>query len=222
LLYQQAEDPERSEAEFRAALKADPENPDLYVDIAELLASRNKVAEALATIAEGEKSLADHPDLFVDLIERFSEEEAETAEEVARTRPEVFDKNARANVALGVIRLYAGRAKDALPLLTKAASLEPKNQEALLRIAEAYRSLRNFKAALAAADKAVGLDDENGESHYQRACALAMLGRKLEAIAALELATKLDEDLLFGIEEEDDLKPVARMPRFIKLLKAAK
>ena len=44
------------------------------------------------------------------------------------------------------------------------------------------------------------------------------MNRKADAIIALKRAIELDEDLAYDISEEQDLKPLSRMPAFIKLV----
>src|SRR5262249_51978987 len=109
------------------------------------------------------------------------------------------------------------RAREALPLLEKAIELEPDNAESHVALAEVYRKLRNWSAALAAADEAVRLNEKNPEAHYHRGCALARLGKSEAAIAALQRAVKLNEDLADGLAEEEDLQSLAKRPAFQKL-----
>ncbi len=85
-------------------------------------------------------------------------------------------------------------------------------------MADGYRKLRNWTAALRTADTALKMDAEYSEGHFYRACALARLGRTNEALQALEKAVELDPDMLDMIEEETDLKVLASKPAFKKLL----
>lgn len=78
--------------------------------------------------------------------------------------------------------------------------------------------LRNWRAALASAEAAIKIDDEDVDAHYHRACALARLGRSQDSIAALKRVIELDEDYAELFAEEEDLKPLARLPQFKKLL----
>jgi tetratricopeptide (TPR) repeat protein len=102
--------------------------------------------------------------------------------------------------------------------LRKAAALNPKSSEPYELLAEAYRGMRDWTSALAAADKAIRLDPEDAYGYYERACALARLGRARAAMAALKRAVELDEDLTEALAEEEDLKPLANLPEFKKLL----
>ncbi len=56
------------------------------------------------------------------------------------------------------------------------------------------------------------------EAHYNMACVLAQMHRKADAIIALKRAVELDEELAYEISEEQDLKPLSRLPAFIKLV----
>jgi Flp pilus assembly protein TadD len=78
--------------------------------------------------------------------------------------------------------------------------------------------MSNWNAALKSAQQAISMDAEYSEAHYQRACALARLGRTKEAMAALEKAVELDPDQSEYIADEKDLKPLASLPAFKKLL----
>ncbi|HEX8772895.1 MAG TPA: transglutaminase domain-containing protein [Pyrinomonadaceae bacterium] len=90
-----------------------------------------------------------------------------------------------------------------------------------VQIARTNRSARRFAPALKAADEAVKVASEYGEAHFERACALAQLGRLPEALAALKRALELDEDLGESLDDED-LKALAALPEFRKLLEEKK
>ncbi len=69
-----------------------------------------------------------------------------------------------------------------------------------------------------AANAALGIDSKSAAAHYSMACALAQMNHKADAIIALKRAIELDDELAYGISEEQDLKPLSRMPAFIKLV----
>jgi len=71
---------------------------------------------------------------------------------------------------------------------------------------------------LKAAEQALQLDDENADAHYNRACALARLRRTKEAMEALQKAVDLDPDIVDGLSDEPDLKALASLPEFKKLM----
>ena len=80
------------------------------------------------------------------------------------------------------------------------------------------RKQSRFAAALKAADQAIALDEEDGEAQYERACALARLGRIKEAMSALEKAIELYPAQVEWMANEKDLKALAKLPAFKKLL----
>jgi tetratricopeptide (TPR) repeat protein len=102
--------------------------------------------------------------------------------------------------------------------LRKAAALNSKLADPYDLMAEAFRKLHDWTAALNAADTAIRLGADDSEGYYQRACALARLGRRNEAMAALKRAVELDEDLSDSLEDEEDLKPLATLPEFKRLI----
>lgn len=65
---------------------------------------------------------------------------------------------------------------------------------------------------------------DNADAYFHKACALAQLRRPAEAIAALKKAIELDEDLTFtdDLEAEPDLKPLAALPAFRKIVQDTK
>ncbi|HEX5731662.1 MAG TPA: transglutaminase domain-containing protein [Blastocatellia bacterium] len=219
-LYRDKSDTARAEAEYRQVIKLDPENTDAYTDLAEYLALLDRHLEALAKIEEGAKQGGSADEMFAELIERFyfSEGKEAVADRLAAAQPERMAKNVRANTSLAGIRLKTDRAREALPLLKKAISIDPNYIAAHNLMASAYRKLREWQSALAAADAACKIDQEDSEAHYHRACALARLGRKKEAIAALKRSIELSEFMEEDLSAEEDLKPLANLAEFKKLV----
>ena len=172
-----------------------------------------------AAIDEGGKHGQTADALFADLFSSLYDNDRETVvEELAAARPERLNRNADALITLAQIRVDRGSSREALPLLKHAVELAPKNGGAHDTMALAYRTLANWQAALGEADAAIRIDAEDSTAHYHRACALARLGRKTQAIAALKRAMEIDDELVDSVEDEEDLKPLAQMPEFKKLI----
>jgi tetratricopeptide (TPR) repeat protein len=123
-----------------------------------------------------------------------------------------------ANLNLARMRIDNDRPREALPLLKKAAALDVKSSDPYDWMAEAYRKLREWPAALNAADTAIRLDNEDADGYYHRACALARLGRRADALTALKRAIELDDGYEDLLQDEEDLKSLATLPEFKKLL----
>jgi Flp pilus assembly protein TadD len=220
LLYSQAGDAARAEARYLAAIERDQRYAERYIDLAEFLATQHRYGEALGALDKGERAGKTKDELYVSLIQRFVvSEDSDTAEALVAAHPERLARNFDGNLGLARLRVFAGRPKDALPLYKKASEIKQDSADPHTGMAEAYRRLKNWSAAIAAGDAALRVDAKNAEAHYHRACALAQLGRRREALASLKLAVEL-EDLLSGLlEEEEDLKPLAGLAEFKKLIK---
>jgi tetratricopeptide (TPR) repeat protein len=209
----------RAESEYRAAIERDSSNTIVFLDLAEFYTTRRRFDEASAVIDEAVKRTGDKEDLFAELLSRYwATQDAEIPEALAASQPQRMAQSARANIMLARIRLSHERPREAVTLLRKAAALNPKSSEPYEMLAEAYRGMHDWASALTAADKAIRLDPEDAYGHYERACALARLGRARAAIAALKRAVELDEDLTEALAEEEDLKPLANLLEFKKLL----
>jgi tetratricopeptide (TPR) repeat protein len=75
---------------------------------------------------------------------------------------------------------------------------------------------------LRAAQQAIAIDDSDGDARYELACALARLGRIKEAMTTLEKALETSPDHVLWLADEADLKPLAHLPAFKKLLQPEK
>ena len=218
-LYYNTSDYPRAETEYRAAIERDSTNTDVYLDLAELYGLRKRFSEAAAVLDEAAKRTGTKDDLVAMLLLKFWLGDQDDAPEgFAASQPQRMAQSAPANLNLARIRVDNGRPREALPLLRKAAVLDRKSSDPYDVMAEVQRKLSNWTAALTAADTAIRLSGKDGDAHFHRACALARLGRRTAALASLKRAIELDEDISYVLEEEEDLKPLAAMPEFKKLL----
>ncbi|MEW6125811.1 MAG: transglutaminase domain-containing protein [Acidobacteriota bacterium] len=209
--------------EYKAVIERDSKNPIAYVDLAEFLALLKRYDEAMQLLDEGAKYDVEQTDLFAELFLRFyeSDDQSEIAEGLAGLHPERLAKSYDANIYLAYMRLQENHAAQALPVLKRAIEIDARKIDAHVTLAAVYRQLKNWNATIAATDEAIKIDAENAEAYYHRACALARLGRKTDALSFLKHAIELDEDYLYDLSEEVDLKPLATMLEFKKLLKQA-
>ena len=213
-----AGDATRAEAEYRAAATLDPRNQDRRLDLAKWLVKAGRIDEALGVIDEGAKQPGATGDLLATLISRSTFTEDGDAEAIAAAHPERIAASAEANLNLASIRARSNQPARALPLLKRALELKKDYGEAYNVMAQVHRKLKNWTAALASANSAIAINAKDGDAHYHRACALARLGRPAEAMTSLKRAIQLDEDFADGLEEEEDLKPLARLAAFKELI----
>jgi tetratricopeptide (TPR) repeat protein len=218
-LYYSGGDYARAEVEYRAAVECDSSNSDRFLNLAESYAAQKKFADAATIIDEAARRTGLKDDLFATLLFRFSSDETtELPEGLAASEPQRMAQSLSANLVLARIRVDHKQALRALPLLKRAVSLDNKSSEPYALMAEAYRQLRHWTAALNAANTAITLSDQDGDAHYERACVLAKLGRRGEAMTALKRAVELRATLAELVEGEADLKSLATLPEFKKLI----
>jgi Flp pilus assembly protein TadD len=214
---------ERALLEYQAVIDRDSEDSNAYENLAEFLVLLKRYDEAMKVLDMGAKVAEPNKDLFADLFKRFYlvEGRQEAAEGLIAAQPERLAKSYDANLSLATMRIINKRGGEAVSLLKKAIEIDPNKAAAHIGLAIAYRQLKNWMAALAAADAAIKLDAKDAEPHYHRACAQARLGRKNEAMTSLKLAIELEEDYLYEIGDEADLKGLTLLPQFKKWLKEA-
>jgi tetratricopeptide (TPR) repeat protein len=218
-LYKGAGNIAAAETEYRAALEFDQTNAVRYVDLAQFYAEQKRFAEVGSVLKDAEPRVTDKDDLFADLISRFwFSDKIDVPEELAASQPQRMAQSSEANLYLARIRIANKHPREALPLLKKAAALDTKSPDPYDLMAEAFRNLREWAAALNAADTAIRLNGEDADAYYHRACALARLGRRVDAITALKRAVELDEEYADELAEEEDLKSLTTLPEFKKLL----
>jgi len=140
------------------------------------------------------------------------------AEKLAAIEPARVKVSPDANLILGRIQLKGGKYAAALNHLNAAAQLDKKSAESHVVMSTVHRKQSHWAAALKAADVAISIEPEDPDAHYERACALARLGRLKEAMSAIQKTLELDPDYATWMGDEADLKPLASLPEFKKLL----
>jgi tetratricopeptide (TPR) repeat protein len=220
-----SEDKEPSQAEtaYRKVIELDPTDVDGYLSLIDFLVVQDRVGEVRPVLTAADKSKDDADvDVFAAVLQDLADyDDVSYAEKFAASEPLRMKTSANANLALA--SLYAKNERYALALrhYQTAAQLDKTSATAHAGIAFVHRKQGRLSAALRAAQQAVALDAEDGDVQYELACVLARLGRIKEAMAALEKAVELDSDLAEWLPDEPDLKPLAQLPAFKKLLPTA-
>jgi tetratricopeptide (TPR) repeat protein len=218
-LYEAAGNLAAAESEFHAAIADDQTGAEVYLDLAQFCAEHNRLLEVALVLRDAEQHAIEPGDLFANLLSRYwFSDNADVPEALAASQPQRMAQSYGANLNLARIRIDNDHPREALPLLKKAVALNSKSSDPYDWMAEAYRKLREWPAALTAADTAIRLDGEDADAYFHRACVLARLGRRVEALTALKRAIELDEGYEDLLTDEADLKSLATLPEFKKLL----
>ena len=217
--YDGASDFAKAEVAYRKMIDLSPTNSDGYYDLVTFLVMQNRLFEAGPVLAAAEKNLGADFDVFGAVMTGLTDLDDSTyAIKLAASQPGRMKTSSYANLALGRMHTYSEQYALALPHLQTAIQLDKEWDEPYIAMALLHRKQSNFTAALKAADQAIELDEDDGEAYYERACALARLGRTKEAMSALEKAIELYPSQAEWMAEENDLKALAKLPAFKKLL----
>lgn len=224
--YEDAEQYSEAAAAYRKAIEIDPADTYNYQNLIELLVTHDLPGDVRALLVAGEKYREADDDLFGYVMrDLIMFDEADAAKKLAAAEPSRMKTSALANLSFGEMFTDEGRYLQAERFLNTSVQLSKRSPEtaknavdAYVALAKLYRKQSRWLAALKAADQAVAVDASSGEAHYQRACALARLRRFDEAIAALSKTIEISPYRAKSLSAEPDLKPLANLPAFKKLL----
>lgn len=218
-MYDYVDDLVRAEAALRKVIALNPGEGFGYRELMIFLATHGKLAEVGPILIAADKNKDVEEDLFgIVISDLYVTDEPRIAQEFAASEPARLKASAVGNLILGRIHLDDKKYAEALNLLNVSAQLDKSNTGPHVLISQVLRKQSRLSAALKAAEHALTLDPDDSEAYYQRACVLARMGRTKEAMTALEKSVELDPDQASYLAEEADLKPLASLPAFKKLL----
>ena len=123
------------------------------------------------------------------------QESFETLKKLTETATGVFAAAAFNNLGIVQLRRTAA-AQDGVPtyFLTKAADLDPGDEDILFNLGYAYVLERNYQGALYWLREALRRDPADAEAHFVLAAALSATGATVEAARERELAAQLSSE----------------------------
>jgi Flp pilus assembly protein TadD len=208
-----------AEAAYRKVIELNPGDVDGYINLIKFLVVRERLAEVKPVLLAAEKLKDDDTDVFGAVMRTLADEvDVEYIEPFVAGEPSRMKTSYLANLALGRLYSEEERYPEALRLMHVAAQLDKTASAPHAVISYVHRQQRRWSLALRAAQQAVALDDNDGEAYYELACALARLRRTKEAMTALEKALELYPQQADWIATEPDLKSLAHLPAFKKLV----
>lgn len=207
-----------AEAAYRKAIEIDPVDVTNYSDLIELFVLHDRIGDVRPWLVAGEK-YQEEEDLFGMVVRSLTFTlKTEALEKFVASEPARMKTSALANLSMARMFYRTTRYVQAERSYNAAAQIDKKSTDAHIGLSELYRKQSRWLAALRAANQAIMLDAEDSEAYYEKACVLARLGRIKEAMAALIKSVELDGEQVYFIEEEEDLKPLASLPEFKKLI----
>lgn len=165
LFYSDTGDLAAAEAAYRMAKKVEPEFVPTRINLAEMLLSQNRPAEAEkefreavdAAMIDGEEGLArDALARFLIRMKRYDE-----GVEELKLATELMPEHAQTQYFYGVALNSLGRFDEAVPYLEKAAALDPYNLEYLTGLAAIFRDAGQMDKARKYAEDALKLQPQN-------------------------------------------------------------
>ena len=155
--------------QFRAAVRANPKEPNAHFGLGYLLWAQKRYAEA---IPEFNAELANDPDHAQALLylgdSRLQMNSAEEARPLLAKAVQIDPALWLADLDIGIIDSDAGRNEDALKELELAARLQPSDVNVHWRLARLYRTLGRKDEAKAEFDKASKLHKAADEDLYKK------------------------------------------------------
>jgi tetratricopeptide (TPR) repeat protein len=214
-----SEDTAQAEAAYRKVIELNPTDANGYSNLITFLVVHDRTGDVRPLLEAADKSKDDADmDVFAAVLQDLADYETSFAEKLAASEPLRMKTSAYANLALASRYATNERYAVALRYYQTAAQLDKTSSTAHVGISFVHRKQSRWSEALRAARQAVALDAEDGDAYYEVACALVRLNRVKEAMAALEKAIELDPDIAEWLATEPDLKPLAHLPAFKKLL----
>lgn len=152
---------------FAEALENNPSNAGALAGMAEIYASKDDVANAIASYEKALQSDGDLTELNAPLgVLYYQRGDVAKAEMFLQKAVTLDGDNAETQFFVGLIRLKQDRVAEALAAFKKSEKLDPKNPEVYYYLGEANDRLNNDKEALAAYEKAVALNPRYAEAWF--------------------------------------------------------
>lgn len=128
--------------QFRAAVKADPREPNVHFGLGYLLWTQNQFEEAAQEFEAELINVANHPQALAFLADSYMQlNRSGEAMPLIQKALEIDPNFARAHLDLGILYVDAGRQEDAIREFRLAAKLTPEDPSPHWRLARLYQSM---------------------------------------------------------------------------------
>ncbi len=191
-----ASDLPKAEAEFKAALAAEPTSPESKNNVAAVYALQGRNSEAIELFRQ---ALADSPNYVQALVNlglvQLHQGDSAGAENNLRQAARISPNSPGANNALAALDTKLGRGEEAVELLQKVTRLSPRSAVAHLNLAGALLAEGfDLPGAQENLTEAIRLNPQLPTAHFQLGRLLNDSGQREAALKELRAAHAIDAD----------------------------
>ncbi len=113
-----------------------------------------------------------------------------------------------------------GRLEEARELYKQVLKKEPRHLQALNNLGVVYLKMKRYKWAIIRFNDALNIQHNYVDAHYNLACLYAQKGDTKQSLFYLKNAMDYNPDVRQWAAQDDDLKNIADLPEFNKILQA--
>ncbi|MFN0167121.1 MAG: tetratricopeptide repeat protein [Bryobacteraceae bacterium] len=187
-LYRVSRNSVQAESAFRKALEAEPENEEALTGLAMVYSDVGDTKNVVDMLKKVKT-----PSLRILLAMANAYEQMRdysSAAQVLRQALQSNQQNPQIKRALAQNLYNSDKSDEALKLYQDVIESDPKDAQSHLRVAEIYRSKRDFTRARASLDKAIEVEPDSLEARYEKVNLLEAEGKIDQAIAAMKSMLK--------------------------------
>jgi tetratricopeptide (TPR) repeat protein len=115
-------------------------------------------------------------------------------------------------------RQHEGKLKEAKKLYKKVVKLNPRNVQALNNLGVIYMNQKTYKWAIIRFNDAIKIKHDYTDAHYNLACLYAQKNDVSRSLLYLKNAIRYNPEAIKWAKDDGDLKALADLPEFKKLL----
>ena len=182
---------------FEKSLKAEPRNPDLYIEYARGLINNNDPAKSIEVLHASLKYKTDNPETYT-LTGLSCMKTGKTKEgiEAFQTAIKIDPKNYYTHFYLGHALKQEGRVEEALSEFQRSLVLKPDFEKSLYQIGIIYFQFKNFDKAIPAFEEMLRIDPKMKEIYSLLIEIYTAQGKTSEVQSVTERAQKAGIDLI--------------------------
>ena len=140
----------------------------------------------------------------------------ETASAEVKVKPEITDS--KNFYAQALQRQHEGKLEEAKSLYKKVVKIDPRNIQALNNLGVIYMSQKKYKWAIIHFNDALNIKHDYTDVHYNLACLYAQKNDVPQSLFYLKNAIEFNPEVRQWAKNDGDLKTLANLPEFKKLL----